>query len=149
MAHYFLKTVHSFIQKFWFVLMAKMDQFLPKFNLKKVIYSTGFYSPPVIKIEAYKYSQLSMKSSAAETRGFRCMVTLKMAKNGLILMQSLPFWPQERWPARRRPVEKQIVIKSYEKVWKSYKKDHKMYIFKSFILEAVETKSSIGRKNVN
>ena len=35
-----------------------------------VVCSTGFYSPPVIEIEAYKYCQLSIKSLAAESRRF-------------------------------------------------------------------------------
>ena len=53
-------------------MTAKMDQNSALINLKKAIYSTGFYSPPVMKIEDYEYSQLFMKSFAAENRGFGC-----------------------------------------------------------------------------
>ena len=63
-----------------------MDQNSGPINFKKVIYSTGFYSPPVMKIEDHEYSQLYMESSAAETRGFRCTLASKMVHFGLILV---------------------------------------------------------------
>ena len=65
-----------------FCFYGKMDQFLPNFNFKIGIYSTGFYSPPVIKIEVYKPIQLFMGSFAAENRRFKCTQTLKMINFG-------------------------------------------------------------------
>ena len=47
-----------------------MDQNPGLINYKKGIYSTGFYSPPVMKIKVYKYCQLPMESFAAESRRF-------------------------------------------------------------------------------
>ena len=35
MVHYFLKSVHSFILNFWFVILAKMDQILVQSTWKK------------------------------------------------------------------------------------------------------------------
>ena len=58
-----------------------MDQILGPFNFKKVIYSTGFYSPPVIKNEVQIYGQLSMESFAAESRGFKRTKWPKKSKN--------------------------------------------------------------------
>ena len=63
-------------------MMVKMDQNSGPINFKKEIYSTGFYSPPVIKIEDYEYSQLSMESFAAENRGFGQTRRPKLTKIG-------------------------------------------------------------------
>ena len=62
---------------------------LRSINLEKVIYSTGFYSPPVMKIEDYEYSQLSMESFAAENRVFVQTRRPKLTKIGHILA---PIW---------------------------------------------------------
>ena len=62
-----------------------MCRFWPKFNFKKVIYSTGFYSPPVMKIKVYDINQLFMESFAAETRGFGCTRRPKLTKFGYFL----------------------------------------------------------------
>ena len=64
-------------------------------NLEKVICSTGFYSPPVMKSEVYKPSQLSMESFAAESRRFGDQKWPKKTK----------IWPYfgqfgHRWPWR-------------------------------------------------
>ena len=56
--------------KFWICYDAKNGPICGPINLEIRIYSTGFYSPPVMKIEAYKSSQLSMESFAAESRRF-------------------------------------------------------------------------------
>ena len=54
-------------------------------NLEKVICSTGFYSPPVMKIEGYNHRQLSMKSFAAESRGFGSTRSPKWSNFGYFL----------------------------------------------------------------
>ena len=89
-AYYILKFGRSFILNFWFCYDGKSGPILGPFNFKKVIYSTGFYSPPVMKIEVYQSSQLSMESFAAESRRFRDTLAWKMANFGLILVRSLP-----------------------------------------------------------
>ena len=58
---------------------------LGSINLEKVIYSTGFYSPPVMKSEAYNMSPLSIESFAAEIRGFGHTRSPKLAKFWLFL----------------------------------------------------------------
>ena len=62
-----------------------MDQNPGLINYKKGIYSTGFYSPPVMKIKDYEYSQLSMESFAAENRGFGQNRRPKLTKIGCFL----------------------------------------------------------------
>ena len=74
-----------FLTEFFICYFGKNGPNLSSFNLKKVIYSTGFYSPPVIKIEDYEYSQLSMESFAAENRGFGQTRTPKLTKIGHFL----------------------------------------------------------------
>ena len=54
MPHYFLNLVHSFIPKLLICYDCKNGPNLGPINLKKVICSTGFYSPPVIKNEDYR-----------------------------------------------------------------------------------------------
>ena len=83
MPHFFLNLVHSFITEFLICYDGKNGPNLGPINLEKVICSTGFYSPPVMKTEAYNMSQISIESFAAESRGFGHIRWPKLAK----------FWP--------------------------------------------------------
>ena len=85
MPHFFLNLVHSFITEFLICYDGKNGPNLGPINLEKVICSTGFYSPPVMKIEDYEYSQLSMESFAAENRGFGQTRRPKLTKIGRFL----------------------------------------------------------------
>ena len=63
---------NQFTLSYWIFVLLWWQKWtdLCSINLKKVIYSTGFYSPPGIKNEANTSIQLSMWSFAAETRRF-------------------------------------------------------------------------------
>ena len=74
-----------FLGEFFICNFGKNGPNLGPINLEKVIYSTGFYSPPVMKMEDYEYSQISMESFTAENRGFGQTRTPKLTKIGRFL----------------------------------------------------------------
>ena len=85
---------NQFTLSYWISVLLWWQKWtdLCSINLKKVIYSTGFYSPPGIKNEANTSIQLSMWSFAAETRRFghkRPNNTKILSNFGLILILSV------------------------------------------------------------
>ena len=63
---------NQFTLSYWIFVLLWCQKWtdLCSINLKKVICSTGFYSPAGIKNEGYECIQLSMWRSAAESRRF-------------------------------------------------------------------------------
>ena len=126
-----------------------MDQNSALINLKKAIYSTGFYSPPVMKIEDYEYSQLFMKSFAAENRGFRCTKRPKKHK-------IQPYFDEfgQRWLSNSPNRHGRLANKTnrFDKNIYNLKhaKNYVKIIKKTFAFsEAVEVASRPRRKNEN
>ena len=122
---------------------------LSSFNFKKVIYSTGFYSPPVIENEVYTYSQLFMESFAAENRGFRCTKRPKKHK-------IQPYFDEfgQRWLSNSPNRHGRLANKTnrFDKNIYNLKhaKNYVKIIKKTFAFsEAVEVASRPRRKKIN